>query len=63
VLAVQIAGTCMVNQVGAGRAVFIPAGAVHRVDNGSLRDAVAVGTYTLLADVSTRVDAASTCPG
>ncbi len=59
----QFAGSCEVRQVGAGQAVFIPAGVVHRVDNDTVLDAVAVVNYTLPTDAVARIDAADACPG
>lgn len=56
------AGSCEVRQAGAGQAVFIPAGVVHRVDNETALDTVAVVTYTLPADATARSDAADACP-
>jgi quercetin dioxygenase-like cupin family protein len=62
-LELQFAGSCEVRQVGAGRAVFIPAGVIHRVDNDTALDAVAVVTYTLPKDAAARIDAVAACPG
>lgn len=60
-LVVQTIVDCMLDDVGAGRAVFIPAGVAHRVANVSDHDAEAVVTYTLPVGLPVRDDAAAAC--
>lgn len=59
---VQTATDCAGTDFGAGQALFIPAGVVHRVTNVGPVPAIAVTTYTLPADADPRLDAAEGCP-
>lgn len=58
----QTGADCVVQTLGAGQALFVPAGVPHRVANESGLDAEAVVTYTVPADAVVRDDAPDVCP-
>ena len=57
----QTAASCPAAVLGAGQAIFIPAGLPHAVANVGIDDAEVVVTYTVPADQEVRADAPAVC--